>query len=137
MKSYIDLIKSLDGKVFTSQTIDAIENSQKNLNFSEELKGFLMETNGMSHERFKILPLFDKNDPKFTWDSLERANDIATTKFGVDKELLEDFVVFAELEGLTCAMMSKKDGKIWYEDSEGFNSTSLTLEDFITNASKE
>lgn len=136
MKNYIKLIESLNGKTFPPQTISTIEKAKNKLNFSENIKDFFMQTNGMYYGEFRILPLFDANNPKTTWDNIERANDIKTTKFRVDEEILKDFVIFAELAGLTCAMVSKSDGKIWYEDSEGFHSTKLSLEDFIAAASK-
>jgi hypothetical protein len=136
MKNYKKLIESLNGKILAPQSTAIIEKAKEKLNFSEEIKDFFMQTNGMYHEQLRVLPLFDKSNPKLTWDSIERANDITTTKFNVDENLLKDFAVFAELEGLTCAMVSKEDGKIWYEDSEGFHRTKLSLEDFIANASK-
>ncbi len=96
-----------------------------------------MQTNCIFHEVFTILPICDNRFPKTSWDSIERANDISLSKFSVPKDMLKDFVIFAQLQGMTCAMMAKDDGSIWYEDAEGFHRTTLNLNDFLIEASKE
>jgi len=97
----------------------------------KELENLYYLTNGAEGENFRILPLFRKDDPKKTWDSLERANDINSTKFRIGEDLLSRFLVFGEIGGLNCVMYDRHDQSIWYEDEEGYHKTDLSLKEFI------
>ena len=96
-----------------------------------DLYEFYRLSNGIEYENFRILPFYDPNNPKKTWDSLERANDPHTTKFSLDGDLLNKFFVFAELGASHCAMYDRIDGSIWYEDDEGYHRTTMNLKEFV------
>lgn len=114
----------------SSKIIVDFENSFSPLPF--ELKQFYQISNGLVFEEFRILPIFDKEDLKETWDSLERANTLEKTKFKLESiSSPNDFLVFAEIGGGHMALYSKADEKIWFEDDEGFYETTLSLCDFI------
>jgi hypothetical protein len=87
----------------------------------DDLISFYGKTNGILGESFKILPFYDPQDPKKTWDSIERANNLEATKFLIDSELLKDFIIIGTLTGLHVLMISKKDHSLWVEDSEEFS----------------
>mgnify|MGYP003575851395 CR=1 FL=1 len=89
-------------------------------------------SNGLRSEGFQLLPMYSPEDPKGTWDSLERANEIASTRFlHADPVLLERFFIFAEIGGGCCACILREDGGIWFEDDEGIHQTDLDLRGFV------
>jgi len=96
-----------------------------------DLVEFFSLTNGLVHEWFRVLPLEDATNPKRTWDSIERANDPSTTRFlDGDRDLLERFLVFAEIGGGNCAMIDRTDMSIWYEEDD-LHQTDMTLVEFL------
>ncbi len=105
--------------------------------FPKVLKNLYAITNGIEADTFRILPVFDANSIKFTWDSINRANNANNTKFSLNQELLNKFIIFAEIGALHCAFIDKNDEKIWFEDDEGYHQTDLQLEEFITLCLKE
>jgi hypothetical protein len=120
----------------TDGLIDAFD--QKHGPLPKELKKLLMVTNGLSLGWFRVLPIKDDQELKGTWDDLERANNINTSRFlSRDPNLLDRFFVFAEIGGTRSAAFDKKDGTIWYEEDNEMVQTDLNLEDFIQLSLKE
>lgn len=105
--------------------------------FPIELKALYMSSNGLIGETFIIFPIFDEQRPKITWDSLERENNLETSKFSLSTELQEKFLILGQLgEGLPI-LIERHDNSIWYEDENGYNRTTLSLKEFIELSLKE
>ena len=99
---------------------------------------FYRACNGLESDWFVILPLEDASDMRRTWNSIGRANDVDKTRFlGGDPELLERFLVFASLSGLTCAVVDRQTGSIWFEEDGDLHETDMALEEFIEVTLKE
>jgi hypothetical protein len=97
-----------------------------------DLENFYKITNGLKCDWFEILPIENPERVNKTWDGIKRANNVKTTKFlNADPNLLNQFLIFADIGALKCAAYSKKDSSIWYEDKEQLHQTDLNLEGFI------
>jgi len=97
-----------------------------------DLVEFYCITNGLTCDYFKIFPIEDPKNIKKTWDGIKRNNEIETTKFlQSNAELLQKFLVFAEIGAEKCAVYNKNDFTIWYEDAGKLNQTDLSLREFI------
>ena len=94
-------------------------------------------SNGLTHEWFKVLPIEDPENLKKTWDSIQKANDLSKSKFDVDQDFLNRFVIFAEIGAGECAVFDKTDGTIWFEQSGELHKTDLDLEGFVEICLKE
>ncbi|MBS0271541.1 MAG: SMI1/KNR4 family protein [Proteobacteria bacterium] len=122
---------------------ELIEEAKKELSpFPPELEEFYSLTNGLSCDWFSILPIEDPKDIKKTWDGIKRANIKDTTKFLNDyieayPNFLNDFLIFADIGGMECAVFKKKNFSIWYQDAEGLNQTNLNLKEFIHTVLRE
>ena len=102
------------------------------------LRELLSASNGLEGDVFKLLPLFDERDAKTTWDSIERANDPAVSRFlDRDQSLLARFIVFADIGGGRCALFGRDDHAIWYEDDDELCQTDFSLDAFIEASLKE
>jgi hypothetical protein len=89
-------------------------------------------TNGLAAGTFCVLPIFDANAAKATWDSIERANTSGVTRFlGGDAELLSMFLVFADIGGERCAAFGRADNRIWYESNGEMTQTNIELAEFV------
>jgi hypothetical protein len=94
-------------------------------------------TNGFAHDWFRVLPIEDIGNPKKTWDSLQRANDPTRSKFFRDNpDILQRFMVFAEISGGNCAMLDRTDMTIWYQEGD-LHQTDLNLIEFILTEFRE
>lgn len=101
-------------------------------NLPVELEGLYKVTNGLAAGPFKILPVEDHADLKRTWDSLQRANKSDTTRFlSRSPQLLDQFIVFADIGLGRAAAYSRRDGSIWYEEDGQLRQTDLALDDFV------
>ena len=108
------------------------EDSELVRSLPEEFVSFYRTANGLQSVWFNILPVFSKESPKSTWDSLSRANNPKTTRFfNGDPELLKRFIVFAEIGGGYCACIERDTGSIWFEDDDGIHETDMSLREFI------
>ena len=133
--TWIEIISKLE-KTFEFKTVnpvskDFIEAVIKTLGLSQEFVRFFVVTNGLSYEWFRILTIEDSKNIKHTWDSIQKANNVEKSKFDVDEEFLDRFVIFAEIGGGACAVFDKSDGSIWYEENGNLNRTDLSLAKFI------
>ena len=106
------------------------------LQLPDELADFFRSSNGLSSEWFKVFPIYDKSDPKRTWDSLEAVNSSKSRFFGGDLEFMKRFLVFADIGGGRCAAFDRLDGTIWFEEDE-LHQTNLSLEEFIETSLRE
>jgi hypothetical protein len=86
---------------------------------------------------FAVLPIFNPDDVKNTWDSLERANSERSAYLEADPGLLERFLVFADIGDGACAAMERATGVIWYEEGDELVETPLSLPEFIETGLKE
>jgi hypothetical protein len=141
-----DWIQRIDGwraitsiKSFPPASAEAVEKARKQIEeFPGDLESFLKSTNGLAAGSFKMLPLEDSRDIKRTWDSLQRANDPRSTRFlGRSPQLLERFIVFADIGVGRAAALDRTDGSIWYEEEGELRQTDLTLEGFIDSLVRE
>lgn len=132
------LAKKFKGRMFSPANEEDIISAEAAVgSLPNILKDFYKITNGFEFDSFRVLPVFDNKSIKSTWDSINRANSADDTKFSLNKELLNRFVIFAEIGALHCAFMDKNDETIWFEDDEDYNQTDLHLEEFITLALKD
>ena len=98
-----------------------------------ELREVLTQTNGLACRSFRLLSVFDRDQPKKSWESLQRANDPKTTEaLGGDQELLARFLVFADIGG-GVAVWDRTEGSIWFEETrdDQLRQTDLSLRDFV------
>ena len=98
-----------------------------------DLKELLTRTNGLVCRSFRVFSAFDPQQPKKTWESLQRANDPTKTQaLGGDRELLRRFLVFADIGGGTAAWDRTNDS-IWFEETRGdeLRQTDLALRTFV------
>ena len=103
-----------------------------------ELRELLKVSNGLHWEWFSILPIFNREQPKHTWDDILRANNPETTRFlKCAPHLLGEFLVFADIGYEKCAAFHRRTGAIWFEDENEFAETSLSLDEFIETALRE
>ena len=126
------LLETYNVRVQTPVPVDEVERqlAQLNANFPD-LREFYAFTNGLDKDWFRVFPLEDKSNLKKTWDSLGRANDPAKTRYLREHaELLDSFLVFAEISGGNCALLDRNDKSIWYQD-QGLHQTDMSLIDFL------
>jgi hypothetical protein len=96
------------------------------------LEGLYRASNGLSAGAFKLLPIYDPSDVKRTWDSIQRANDARATRFlGRSSQILERFIVFADIGVGRAGAFDRTDGSIWFEDEDQLRQTNLSLDRFI------
>jgi hypothetical protein len=123
----------------TPAPTEAIERTVKSIGaLPADLESLYLESNGLRSEWFAVLPIEVEDDPKRTWDGLCRANKRDTTRFlKWDPELLLRFIVFCEIGGGRCAVISRDDESIWYEEDEGLFKTTLDLHGFVETTLRE
>ena len=98
-----------------------------------ELTDLLSRSNGVVCRSFRIYSAFDRDQPKKTWESLQRANDIEKTRaLGGDRDLLDRFLVFADIGG-GFAVWDRTDHSIWFEelDNDDLRQTDLSFQAFV------
>lgn len=105
-----------------------------------ELRRFYTLTNGLFSAGLTVLPIFDPQNRKRTWDSLNKAN---TEGEGLpyDKTFLEGNFVFAKLSGLDFAFLDRVSEQIYIAQRsaqkanfgcfEVFKTRTPTLQSFI------
>ena len=104
----------------------------------EEMLSFYEITNGFQFEWLTVFPLFDNDNVKTTWDSIQRANDVSKTKYlGQDEDLLKRFLVVAHISGGNVAVVDRNDLSVWYEDDDGLCQTDLTYLGLIETLCRE
>ena len=117
---------------------DLADAQQATGEFPEDLHTFYRVTNGLLCEWFNLLPIERDSEVKGTWDGLRRANDASKTKFfTASKDLLDRFLIFADIGGGHCACFDRQDDSIWVQDSDGLHQTDLTLSEFIETTARE
>jgi hypothetical protein len=100
--------------------------------FASFLERLYKVTNGLDAGVFKLLPVEDSLDIKRTWDSIQRANDPRRTRFlGRSSELLDRFIVFADIGVGRAGVVDRNDGSVWYEDGIELRQTNLRLKEFV------
>lgn len=126
-------------KSFPPASEPAIENARQHIrDFPDVLETFLASTNGLIVGPLKMLPVEDEKDIKRTWDSILRANNPGSTRFlNRSDELLNRFIVFAEIGAGRAAAIDRTDGSIWFEDEGLLRQTNLMLEDFVDTLVRE
>lgn len=135
---YINRLKNKYSlKLLPPVSKNSIEEAVNSLCLSQDFIELYGVTNGLTFEWFRLLPIRDDSNVKSTWDSIQKANDTELSKFVVDEEFLERFVVFAEIGGGACAVFDKTDGSIWYEEDGDLNQTDLSLGEFIETCLRE
>jgi hypothetical protein len=102
-----------------------------------QLHQLYASTNGLVYEWFTILPLEDPHNMKRSWDSLQRANDVRTSRFEVDPDFLQRFLVFADIGGGKYAALDRSDCSIWYEEANQLHQLDVGLADFIETVLRE
>ena len=118
------------------------EDSRKSLlqlapnNAYETLFEFYKYTNGLNVRWLTIFPC--TNVPPTPAVKLLDANDIYLTSYlGGSEELLEIFVVFADIGDEAVAVIDRRDGTIWYEEDGELVQTDLSLQSFISTCLME
>ena len=126
-KTIINIKSRFDIQLLPPLTIDEINI----LNLTNDLKEFYSVTNGLFYSYFEILPLIDYKNIKKTWDSLQRANDINNSRFFIDENFIDEFVIFSDIGTGEYGAYKKSNGSIWYSENNSLYETTLTLEEFI------
>lgn len=112
-------------------TLDAVE-VQLGCRLPRDLRELYTVSNGLRYDWFAVLPIEDPRAVKQTWDGLLRANRPANSRFlRGQSALFERFVVFAEIGGERCALFSRVDGTLWFEEVDEFSQTDLSFQEFI------
>jgi len=102
-------------------------------NLPGEIKDLLARSNGLVCRSFRLFSAFDSEQPRKTWESLQRANDPSKTQaLGGDRELLARFLVFADI-GAGVAVWDRTQRSIWFEETrdDQLRQTFFTLRDFV------
>jgi hypothetical protein len=87
----------------------------------------LLCSNGLVCRSFALHPVYDPAAPKKTWESLQRANQLATSEvFNDSQELATRFLIFADIGG-GVAMFDGINGSIWMKDERESDLDELTL----------
>jgi len=103
-----------------------------------DLRSLYKVTNGLRYEWFNFLPIERRTDITETWDGMKRANNKQTTKFfGGSKDLLDRFIIIAEIGAGYCACINRHDGSIWFQDTDRMHQTNLTLSEFLETTLRE
>ena len=97
----------------------------------KDLNNLYKLTNGLEGETFKILSILNPKDPSNTWDSIERANQLDSSRFSINPEILNRFIIFSEIGSNYAGLIEKETHKIWFEDEEGWHETDLSITEFI------
>lgn len=126
-----------DFKIIKPMSQDTVEALITKLGLNTAFLEFYLLTNGLAYEWFRVLSIEDPSNIKRTWDSIQKANDLSKSKFELDEEFLNRFVVFAEIGAGKCAVFDKTDGSIWYEENDDLQRTDLDLETFLETCLKE
>ncbi|HCU06451.1 MAG TPA: hypothetical protein DIC42_02555 [Holosporales bacterium] len=116
--------------------IEQLENSFNIYNLNGDFASFYQNTNGLIYESFRVLPFYDANNTKKTWDSFEKAN-ADKSKFSLERSVKNNFLVFAEIGSRHCGLYQKNNGSLWFEDDNGFHQTDMNLGEFIIACIKE
>lgn len=115
-----------------------IEQARDFLHLPPAVCDFYAVSNGLQYEWFRIPPIHDPANVKQTWDSLQRVNDPGASKFlRGEPELLQRFLIFAELSGPECAVIQREDGSIWITENEELHQTELEIIEFISTCIRE
>ncbi|MBQ7673019.1 MAG: hypothetical protein IJT36_00575 [Alphaproteobacteria bacterium] len=99
--------------------------------FPKELREVYEFTNGFFSPMFDLLPIFDKNNIKRTWDSINRANSIENT-FDFSQKWLDKYCIFGRFNGRFAAAFYKEDCSLWIEYPDGgMYEKKTSLRDFL------
>lgn len=129
LKEYAELEDISFIKPVSSDLINSFEKDVAK--FPTELKKIYEFTNGFFSPMFDLLPIFDKNNVKRTWDSINRANSEKNT-FNFSREWLNKFCIFGRFDGKFAAAFDKEEYKFWIEFPDGnMHRQSGTLRDFL------
>ena len=117
---------------------DLIEAVKAELQLPQPMCEFYSISNGLQHDWFRIPPLHDPARMKQTWDSLQRLNDLAHSRYlPGEEEFLKDFLVCAELAGPDFAVLKREDGTIWFSQGEQLHQTDMNLIELIAACLRE
>jgi hypothetical protein len=139
-QGFLSFLKNqYDFHTYPPAAADVVETALLDLQLdNDDVKAFYCETNGLSYDWFRVFPIEDPKRMKHTWDGIKRANNPQTSKFLAGcKELLERFVVFAQIGGGKVAVIEKNGGSIWYQEDNDLHITDLTFSEFLELCLKE
>jgi hypothetical protein len=98
--------------------------------FPPELKEIYSFTNGFFTPTLDLLPIFDKNNMKKTWDSINRANS-EKTSFDFSSKWFDHLCIFARFSGAFALAFDKNDFSWWIEYPDGMHQKKSNLRDFL------
>lgn len=113
-------------------TLEAVASS---LSIPISLAELYRHANGLGKVWFRVLPIEDEKNIKKTWDGIRRANLKREEQLG--PELLERFLLFAEIGDGRYGLMDRSDQSIWLETENDLERTNLDLPQFIELSLKE
>lgn len=133
----VDMLKEYSEKGGSISFVQPVSNECLS-NFEEhiavlpkDLKEVYCFTNGFFSDMVDLLPIFDKNNVKRTWDSIERANSDRTT-FDFPIDWMKDFCIFARFNATFAMAFNKLDHTLWLEYPDGtLHEKQTSLRDFI------
>ena len=132
------LLASYSVRRLTPRPVDVITRELNVLGLAEEFYVLYMISNGLNFGRFRMLPIESSEDPKRTWDSLQRANNPKLSKYlGADVGLLKRLAVFADIGFGDCAAFDRQEPSIWYEEDGELHQTQVTLLEFLETNLRE
>jgi hypothetical protein len=99
--------------------------------FSEDFYDFYKFCNGIIWDGGKILPIFNTDKPKETWDSLQRANDYKLNKYIADQKFLESYYILGDSIGGSFFAIEKNIKTLWFEEDGQLHETDAEIQDFL------
>lgn len=97
---------------------------------NREISELYSVCNGLSLKWLTILPISDGTATAFT--SIQLANQTESSPYlSGSAELLDRFLIFADIGNGACAAIDRIDSSIWYQDGEDFRHAPITILEFL------
>lgn len=113
--------------------LEEIDNFEReNCKIPAELKSLYLFSNGFLTNTLELLSVFDKKNPKKTWDSINRALNSDTGGFAYVHENASHYCMFGRLTPPNYAVAyNKQNGLFSFESEKKIIETTLSLRDFL------
>lgn len=112
------------------EEIDSFE--RVNCKMPAELRSLYLFSNGFVTDTLELLSVFDKKNPKKTWDSVNRAMNSDTKGFAYVHENASNYCMFGRLAPPNYAVAyNKQSGVFSFESEKKIIETTLSLRDFL------
>lgn len=120
----ITILKPVNSEIFEKW-------KSKNDWMNQDISEFYKICNGISWDGGRVLPLFDNDNSKKTWDSLQRANDFNLGKNVHDELFLMQYYIIGEFAAGGFFAVDKKKLSFWFEEEGFLHETDAEMKDFL------